>query len=120
VPTLPDGGDTGGGDGGDGGGGGGGGGDVEALADSIFNATPAGLDREESACMADVIVSVIGEGDVAAAGGDVVEVYQGTSSSEDEQIASGFYTCTDVEDDEALAEAASNGEWPEAWVPTSG
>jgi hypothetical protein len=111
VPTLPD-------DGGSGGdtGGSGGGDAATQLAEDIYSNTPAGVDQEESLCIAGRIVEIVGEGMVADAGYDYQNLYGQTSTSQDDQIATGIYPCTDVSDDEDLA---NDDDWPTAWVPRS-
>jgi hypothetical protein len=116
IPTIPDGGGSGGDDGGgrggdDGGGsdGGAGGGDALSQAtDWIYGNSPMGVDRDESACMAELVISVVGEDEVASAGGDLEQVYSGTSFDQDDEIRAGIGDCID---------SASLEEWREQGMP---
>lgn len=88
---------------------------VSALADSIYESTPASIDEGTATCIAEVITSVVGEDAVIAAGADYQILYASTTSSEDGAISSGIYsTCTTVEQD---ADLASDPDWPGPWAP---
>jgi hypothetical protein len=88
---------------------------VITLAESIYEVTPPSIDEETSICIAEVIVGVVGESEVSAAGGDYYAVYQGTTSDQDAAISSGIYSsCTSIQQDSDLA---GDTDWPGPWAP---
>ena len=109
--TLPD--DDGGSGGGGIGGGGASGSTVDLAADWVYGNTPLGVYEEESQCIAEVVIGVVGEDVVAQAGGDLSIVYAGTSSDEDSAISSGISSCVDSETASRLADWPG---WP--WPPS--
>jgi hypothetical protein len=85
-----------------------------ALAENVYENTPASIDEDTAICMAEVILSVVGESTVVAAGADFQTIYSGTSAAEDAAISSGVYTCTTTEQD---ADLHADPNWPGPWGP---
>jgi hypothetical protein len=90
---------------------------LDALASDIYSNTPGSIDEATANCMATVIIDVVGESTVAAAGADYQDVYSGSSPSQDDAISSGIYsTCTTTEQD---ADLHADPNWPGPWGPSA-
>ncbi len=87
-------------------------GDVQEMTTSwVYSNTPGGVDMTESACIAEVVILIVGEDEVGAAGGDLDAVYGGTSFEQDAEIRSGISPCVDSDSAAALA-SDSGWHWP--------